>query len=281
MPSIDENRRIWGSTYQWTDDGDEWSAGWGGVSAQWYGSILPRIHRFLPAAHILEIAPGYGRWTRFLLGHCERLTGIDLCERCVQHCAARLPDAKASFHVNDGRSLSAVADVSVDFAFSFDSLVHAEVDVINDYLRELARVLTPDGIAFLHHSNTGEYATYVRILGLLGRGGDRLARVGVIDPLQQTGRAATVSAPAVRVYAERVGLHCMSQELVNWGRTRRLIDCFTTLTPAGSRWNNRASQSVRNSDFRREASYWRTLSPLYAGPGAGDAATDRAARQQG
>lgn len=46
-----------------------------------------------------------------------------------------------------------MGDGAVDLAFSFDSLVHVEIDVIEGYLTELARVLVPDGVAILHHSN--------------------------------------------------------------------------------------------------------------------------------
>ncbi len=35
-----------------------------------------------------------------------------------------------------------VADRNVDFVFCFDSLVHADADVIQDYLRQLGRNLT-------------------------------------------------------------------------------------------------------------------------------------------
>jgi hypothetical protein len=52
------------------------------------------------------------------------------------------------FHVNDGRSLAAVADGSVDLIFSFDSLVHVEADVMLAYLEQLAHKLTPHGIGF-------------------------------------------------------------------------------------------------------------------------------------
>ena len=50
-----------------------------------------------------------------------------------------------------------VGDAAVDFAFSFDSLVHVEAETLADYLAELARVLVPDGVGFLHHSNFGTY----------------------------------------------------------------------------------------------------------------------------
>lgn len=67
--------------------------------------------------------------------------------------------APISAIINDGRSLDAVVDGSVDFVFSFDSLVHLEVEVIESYLKQLASKLTPNGVGFIHHSNMGEYAT--------------------------------------------------------------------------------------------------------------------------
>ena len=48
-----------------------------------------------------------------------------------------------------------VDDESIDFAFSADSLVHADLDVIAAYLSELARTLRPNGVGFIHHSNLG------------------------------------------------------------------------------------------------------------------------------
>ena len=44
------------------------------------------------------------------------------------------------------------ADASIDFAFSFDSLVHAEANILESYISELARVLKANAIAFIHHS---------------------------------------------------------------------------------------------------------------------------------
>src|SRR5271165_6047234 len=76
MPSIEENLVKWDEEYGWSTGGDEWSGAWGNASAQWYGCVFPRIRRFLPARSILEIAPGFGRWTRFLLDHCDNLIGV-------------------------------------------------------------------------------------------------------------------------------------------------------------------------------------------------------------
>ncbi len=41
-----------------SDDGDDWSESWGGVEAQWYGSVLPRVRPFLPAGTVLESFSG-------------------------------------------------------------------------------------------------------------------------------------------------------------------------------------------------------------------------------
>jgi cyclopropane fatty-acyl-phospholipid synthase-like methyltransferase len=116
------------------------------------GHALPRLHEFLPTGTLLEIAPGHGRWTDYLLDHCDRLIGVDLAEKCVEACRRRFADRPhATFHKNDGRSLGMVGDGEIDFAMSFDSLVHCEADVVESYVRELARTLSEHGAAFIHH----------------------------------------------------------------------------------------------------------------------------------
>src|SRR6266550_6857049 len=63
--------------YDWKDAGEEWSAPWGTSAAQWFGAILPRVRAFLPAETILEIAPGFGRWTYYLKDYCQELWIVD------------------------------------------------------------------------------------------------------------------------------------------------------------------------------------------------------------
>jgi len=38
------------------------------------------------------------------------------------------------YFINDGRSLDMLENNSIDFAFSFDSLLHAEIDVMHAYI---------------------------------------------------------------------------------------------------------------------------------------------------
>lgn len=229
MPTVAENARRWGG-YDWDHEGHKWSPGStpAGTDLLWWRSLRPRLHQHLPTGTILEIAPGSGRWTTYLLNECERLIGVDLTERCVRLCRDRFATTSAEFHVNDGQSLPMLADASVDLAFSFDSLVHAEAEQVRHYLIELARTLKPGGVAFLHHSNLATYANprggipwYVR---------------------ERNWRGASMSARVFREAAAAAGLHCVAQELVNWigpesdaekhhlaGEHVPLTDCFSTV----------------------------------------------------
>lgn len=160
MPDLEWNLRAWDREYDWSRAGDEWSDGVGGAEGQWYWFMYPRIHRYLPARRVLEIAPGFGRWTQFLIEHTPELIGVDLAPKCVDACKKRFAHrTNFSCYVNDGLTLPMIENRSIDFVFSFGSLVHAESDVMESYVREIQRVLSPSGVAFLHHSNAG-FRTY-------------------------------------------------------------------------------------------------------------------------
>lgn len=261
MASIHENKRIWNERYDWPERGDEWSEAWGGPAAQWYATIYPRIRGYLRGGTIVEIAPGHGRWTQFLAAHAQSLVGVDVSENCVAVCRDRFRDAPhASFFVNDGRSLDCVADGAADFIFSFDSLVHAEAEVIADYLAAMAKKLAPDGIAFIHHSNLGAYPWQVRLSAIPKvRGVLRLARV--LEPCLYW-RAASMDAGKFVEFCHQYGLLCTSQELLAWGGSRTLIDCFSVITRGNSIWA-REYRSLRNSTFMLEAATARSLAALY------------------
>jgi SAM-dependent methyltransferase len=273
MPSIEENRIGWGRDYHWPERGDEWSAVWGGVETHWHATLLPRIRLFL-GGRILEIAPGYGRWTPYLLQYADDYVGIDLAEECVEACRARFKETdKARFEQNDGRSLGAVADGSIDFAFSFDSLVHVEIDTLGAYLGELANKLSPNGVAFLHHSNLGEFsrARVVRTR-LLERAGRRSARLqgllrrgGLIG--WQHWRGRSVTAAAVDEAARAAGLVCIGQEIIDWGHeSRKTIDCLSLFTRPGSSWE-RPNLVVRNPHFMAEALSANAIAQVYTSLG--------------
>lgn len=256
MPTLDWNAATWNRDYDWSSAGEEWSQVWGGSESQWFGCIFSRLGRYLPVPTILEIAPGYGRWTRFLLRHCDRFIGVDLSDSCVGFCQKRFSyRPRAEFHVNDGTSLSAAADGTVDLVFSFDSLVHAEDDIVAAYVGQIARKLTPNGLGFLHHSNLGACAPWTG------------------NPHQ---RAKSMTADKFAGFCASAGLACISQELVNWGQNE-LIDCISVLTAGGSQWA-RPLRRLENSRFMLEAELLNATSSLYHAPPAGQPAAPRNAQ---
>jgi SAM-dependent methyltransferase len=231
MPDLKWNQDRWDVRYEWPESGDEWSAAWGGPRPHWYGAILPRIARWLPARRILEIAPGFGRWTQFLLRQSERYYGVDLSPKCVQRCRQRFAAFdRAHFIQNDGRSLQMIPDQSIDFVFSFDSLVHAELDVLGPYCEQLVRKLSADGVAFIHHSN---------------------ALAGFDPGTTAEGRARTVSSRVVKEVVEKGGGRVLVQEEMNWASTAR-IDCMTTFC-RDSAYPHVNYQLIENSNFMAEA----------------------------
>lgn len=242
MPDLDWNRVMWNDHHPWPESGDEWSVRWGGPKAQWYGAIFPRIARWLPARRTLEIAPGHGRWTQFLLRQTDDYWGVDLSPRAIERCRQRFSAySRAHFAQNDGRSLGAVADASIDFAFSYDSMVHLELDVMGAYCGEILRKLTADGVAFVHHSNAAN---------------------GVdADNPNADARGKSVSSGAVKQAIEASGGRILIQEEINWGGVAR-IDCMTTFCRAEAYAHIRPLQ-IQNDSFTLEANLIRQVQSHY------------------
>jgi SAM-dependent methyltransferase len=246
MPNVEQNASMW-SKYNWTGRGKEWSKPWGGVATQWREMIQPRLRAFLPAGTILEIAPGYGRWTRYLLEHCDRLIGVDLAANCVEACRERFADVEqASFHQNDGHSLEIVSDGEIDLAVSIDSLVHCERDVLESYVNELARTLGPDGVGFIHNSNLAVYHD---------------PETGKL-PFPNAGwRGKSMSAELFDRLCANAGLLCIGQETINW-LIEPLNDCFSMVTRPGSSFA-REPLVVQNPDFMAQAGAIGPAATLY------------------
>jgi hypothetical protein len=262
VPTVEQNRNRWDVDYCWPEEGDEWSRSWGSAEAQWFELLLPRIHPFLPTGTILEIAPGHGRWTQFLKDYCSQLVVLDLGAHCIEACKRRFSSCShITYHVNDGRSLEPVPDGSVDFAFSFDSLVHAEADVIASYLNALAAKLTPDGVGFIHHSHIGAYRrTFSMVNKVPRRLRSRLE--GTLLLPHDHWRAHSMTAQRFEQMCADAGLACIGQELVSWNGPL-MIDAFSLFTSAGSKWA-RPNRIFENRRFMQLADHGRQIAHHYA-----------------
>jgi ubiquinone/menaquinone biosynthesis C-methylase UbiE len=143
------NRAAW-ARWDWRQGGEEWTQ-----SEEWKGSVVDDLlGPIMPeGGTILEIGPGAGRWTEFLLGRADRLILVDVTERALELCRERFGKAgQVQYVLSSGGDLPGVADRSVDGIWSFDVFVHVAPSDIASYLSEIGRVLRPGAVALIHHS---------------------------------------------------------------------------------------------------------------------------------
>jgi len=234
MPSIIENIKRW-KKFDWSARGSEWCAGFGGVEKAWEHAIRPRIAAFVPTGHVLELGPGYGVWTDYLRPLAERMTLVDLAPNCIEFCRKRFGKRGMAYHVNDGRSLDMVEDGSVDFVFSFNSLVHADHEVMREYVRQLGTKMKPGAFGFIHHSNLGELAP----------------ELGTFDRAHEHWRGRDMTGEKFREDCRGAGLACVFQEIIPWG-SERFIDAMSLFTrPLPGQ--QLAERIWRNPDFWHQA----------------------------
>ncbi len=247
MPSLADNQRMWSESCPWAQRGDEWSSAWGGTRWLWHTTIFPRIANFLPTGRLLELAPGFGRCTQFLGAQCRSYIGVDMTLKCVEACRRRFHRAEhMEFVANDGASLEAVENDSIDFVFSWDSMVHVEADVLEAYLQELARTLRSGAFGFIHHSN----------FAALHSGSPAASRPN------PHWRATSVSASLFASLVKKAGLTCLVQELVPWGGEADQ-DCFSLICKDEDRFGI-PPIVARNPTFWEEAHAQRAVARLYA-----------------
>jgi SAM-dependent methyltransferase len=277
MPSVVDNQIRW-TEHPWERAGHEWSPGGTAAGGEmlWWRGLLPRIHAHVPTGTALEIGPGFGRWTQHLLGLSAHLTIVDVTERCIEHCRERFAGyPHLESWANDGQSLEMIADGSLDFVFSFDSLVHAEAPVLRGYLGQLARKLKPGGAGFIHHSNLAAL-----------RGADERIPEWVV---RRNWRGESMSAALFRDYCREAGLACTTQEIITWvSRSRRadrhripgwgmpLTDALSTFRRPRAGERTGATHVYVNHRFAEE---WRQIVDLAAiyGRRRDDAVDDDAA----
>lgn len=229
MPSVNDNIKVWNS-YNWEAQGEEWSEGYGGSLQQWLCTLYPRIHSFIPCKNILEIGVGCGRWAYYLQKYCDSYTGVDLCSKSIEICKQKYKNLK--FFVNDGKTLKDIKDNSIDFCFSFDSLIHTEIDDMDSYIREILIKLNDDGIAFIEHSN--------------------MAGIEEV-PKNHCYNATTVSSKKIKKIIKKYGGTILVQENFNYC-SDLLTDAFTVFHKNEIKYGS-TSKLLNNYNFTREEEF--------------------------
>lgn len=111
--------------------------------------------RFVAGKNVLDAASGEGYGSAWLARHAASVTGLDLDVPTVE--AAKLKYASPTLRFESGSvTKMPFADASFDCAVSFETLEHlGEQEAM---LRELKRVLRPDGLLIISTPNRVEYS---------------------------------------------------------------------------------------------------------------------------
>lgn len=235
--SVVDNLAQWDIRDPWPKNGDEWGGqarACGVAYEDWKAGIMARYGPFLATGGtVLEIGPGHGRWSEWLVERAGLLVLCDISPNCLDACRGRLAGrGRVRTHVSQGDDLPADLTRQVDAVWSYDCFVHVGPLQCERYLFEIARVLRPGGVAVVHHADrpSGSVARAVaRIRSWFREKSDTAA---------DHGWRSRVSRRDIRRWARRAGLVLVRQE-TTWdglspgGHCRigvpRFGDCITVL----------------------------------------------------
>jgi ubiquinone/menaquinone biosynthesis C-methylase UbiE len=181
------------------------------MERHWQSLIWPMLSRNdIDLSRTLELACGYGRNSRKLLeAGAKALTLVDVNADNIAYCRKHIQHlGNVSIIQNNGTDLSTLGDATFTFVYTFDSMVHFDLELVISYLAEFSRVLEPGGMAFIHHSNySGSPGTDFRS-----------------NPHWRN----FMSAAIVRHVAIRNKFEVVEQQIIGWGGQADL-DCLSLL----------------------------------------------------
>ena len=116
--------------------------------------ILKEMNIDIQNSHILEIGCGVGRFSRALSQRFQQVTAIDVSDEMVNQARELHPPSlypNLTLQPTNGTSLDFIPSSSIDVVFSYEVFQHMpSPDIIFDNLKEVRRVLRPQGIAYIH-----------------------------------------------------------------------------------------------------------------------------------
>jgi SAM-dependent methyltransferase len=188
-----------------------------------------------PDIDVIEIAPGHGRWTHYMVGRVRSLTLVDVNASCLDVCRERFASHPNIRYVcNDGRSLLA-PDASVDLVWSFGSFVHMDAHEVGAYLSESHRVLRPGARFVVHHAGWPQWSMLLDpITRRAGKPGRVLQHRLAQGAWRPGGDRVAMSAERFAAMARRHGL-VVDRQVRTWGPAGAFGLGFHDVITIGSR----------------------------------------------
>ncbi|ARN81095.1 class I SAM-dependent methyltransferase [Methylocystis bryophila] len=181
------------------------------MDAHWSSIILPILSTYpIDLSETIDFACGRGRNARKLkeVG-AGNITLVDVNAENIAYCDQNLvPLGGYAVFLNNGYDLHPLPSEAYTFVYSFDAMVHFDLEIVLSYIAEFARVLRPGGFAFVHHSN------------FTGNPGGSFQQ----NPHWRN----FMSAPIFKHVAVHDGFDVLRQETFAWGGAAD-IDCITVM----------------------------------------------------
>jgi hypothetical protein len=112
--------------------------------------VLPYVN----AQHdALEIGPGGGRWTRYLLGF-RTLAAVDYHPELLDELKRNFGKHRnIRFIKNNGTDFPGLDPHSIDYVYSFGTFVHLDFNLIEAYLKSIKTIIKPTANVVIQYSD--------------------------------------------------------------------------------------------------------------------------------
>lgn len=105
-----------------------------------------------PDTTVVEIGPGGGRWTRYML-KAKHIYAVDYHQELLNELASDFDRPNITFIKNNGDDFPDIKEGSIDFIFSFGAFVHLDIDIIDRYLQNMKPLLNRKSNVVIHYSD--------------------------------------------------------------------------------------------------------------------------------
>jgi ubiquinone/menaquinone biosynthesis C-methylase UbiE len=125
------------------------------VYEHWHRYLLARD--YAAGKRVLDVASGEGYGSHLLAGIAESVVGVDLSAEAVAHATQKYAKENLQYIAASCTQIP-LPDASFDFIVSFETIEHIDEAAQHAFLREVNRLLKPDGVFLISSPNRPEYS---------------------------------------------------------------------------------------------------------------------------